>query len=578
MFRYSTTPFLIVLLLALAVAPASAQEPPDGFGVSLNALTNRVAIGEVGTLIVKITGGDVAMPSTIDVPGLDVAHVGQNSKISIINQTQTIEMTHFYRFTGAAPGTFTVPGMNIVLGSKNYSTNPLEITIYERDQSETIDATKPFFGKFELSKDTFYVNEIVPLTLSAFVQGRNSIQDVLPPQLNHESFIIKSFRDVQTDGADLGNTYYTSASLPSNLFALKAGEHRIGPATLGVRVKDDQGASFGFGGFFSRTVKREMATNTMNVTVKSLPPGAPVSFSGGVGNFELTATASTTEVSLGDPISMEFVVTGSGNFETLGAPVFKVPPTDLWKSYEAAKALEDSPNENSGSATARAVFSQVIIPEAKVKSIPPFELTYFDPNLEEYVSLETPAIPITVSADERNSSPTTISFPANAGELTRIPEAARPNPHFDDILHIRKTQPRWIAATSLESTSTWFYLVQAAFSIGFFTILGFGVIRWVKQREFDREGQLPVLSFRQSLKRIPKAGAPKREFYHAVSTSLMLWQDENPDPPAPVLEIVDRITDRCDTILYSGASPGSGPATDRDVAEIVPILQKLAKK
>ncbi|MDF2376017.1 MAG: BatD family protein [Verrucomicrobiales bacterium] len=576
--RFSTAAFLIGLFVALAALPSSGQQPPDGFGVSMNALSSRVAIGEVGTLILKVTGVDASVPETIGVPGLDISHSGQNSKISIINQTQTIEVTHFYRFRGETPGTFTIPSLNVVLGTQTYSTNPLEITIYERDQNETIDATKPYFGKFELSKNTFYVNEIVPLTLSLYVQGRNSIQDVLPPQLEHESFIIKAFRDVQTDGADLGNTYYTSASLPSNLFALKAGEHRIGPATLGVRVKDNQGASFGFGGFFSRTVVREMATNTVNVTVKPLPPGAPVSFNGGVGIFELTATASTAEVSIGDPISMEFVVDGSGNFETLGAPVFKVPPTGLWKSYEPSKTFEATASENSGSSAGRTVFSQVIIPEAKVKSIPPFELTYFDPDQEKYVSLETPEIPITVSSDERSSAPATIRFPTDSGELTRVPEASRPNPQFDDILHIRKTQPRWISAASLKSDSTLFYLVQAVFSIGFFTVLGFGVIRRVKQREFDREGHLPVLSFRQSLKRIPKAGAPKREFYHAVSTSLMLWRDEYPDAPAPVLDIADRITDRCDTVLYSGANQSDGPVTDRDVAEIVPTLQKLAKK
>lgn len=568
---------LISLIIASAAIFCPAQEEQSGFGVSLNGLSNRVAIGEIGTLIVKITGGDAAMPDTIEVPGLDVSHAGQNSKISIINQTQTIEMTHFYRFSGNTPGTFIIPAMDIVLGTKSFSTNPLEVTIYERDQNETIDATKPYFGKFELSKETFYVNEIVPLTLVSYVQGRNSIQDVLPPQLDHESFIIKSFRDVQTDGADLGNTYYTSASLPSNLFALKAGEHRIGPATLGVRVKDNQGASFGFGGFFSRTVKREMATNTVNVTVKPLPSGAPRSFTGGVGNFQLLATASSNEVNIGDPISMEFVIDGSGNFETLGPPVFKVPPTDLWKSYEPSKTFEESPNESSGSPTGRALFSQVIIPEAKVKFIPSFELTYFDPNSETYVSLETPEIPLTVSSDERSAAPTTISFPGDSSEVSQLPATSRPDPKFEDILHIRKTQPRWISATSLESNSSLFYLLQAVLSIAFFTVLGFGVVRWLKQREIDRNGQTPVLSFRQSLKQIPKAGAPKREFYHAVSTSLMLWQDEHSEPPAPLLEIVDRIADRCDTVLYSGVTQSNGPTSDQDVAEIVPILKRLSK-
>ncbi len=58
----------------------------------------------------------------------------------------------------------------------------------------------------------------------------------------------------------------------------------------------------------------------------------------------------------------------------------------------------------------------------------------------------------------------------------------------------------------------------------------------------------------------------------------MLWHDEHPDAPAPVLEIVDRITDRCDTVLYSGASKSAGPVSSHDIGEILPILQKLDRK
>ncbi|MEM6279480.1 MAG: BatD family protein [Verrucomicrobiota bacterium] len=567
------------MLLLLSPGLLSSQQRSSSFGISATPLNSRVAIGEIGTLIVKITGGDAEVPQTLEVPGLEVTHSGEDFKGLIIAGVQTIEMTHFYRFSGDTPGTYTIPSIPIRLGSDTFESDPVEITIYERDQNETIDATKPFFARFELSKTDFYVNEVVPLTLTAYVRGRGSIQDVLPPRLAHESFIIKSFRDVQTDGAEQGNSYYTSATMPSNLFALKEGDHRLGPATLGVRINDNSGSSFGFGAFFSRTVNREMTTNTVNVTVKPLPRGAPPSFSGGVGRFELIANASTSEVNLGDPISMEFLVTGSGNFETLGAPEFQVPPTDIWKSYEPSKQIEGAEGEGSGSSVGQALFSRVIIPEAKVSVIPSFELSYFDPEAEKYVTLETPEIPITVREDERASSaPTTIRFPAGGPETTGAPGATTPSPQFDDILHIRTSPPHWISLASLEANSTWFYLVQAFFSISFFTILGFGVIRWVKQRSLERGDVSAVLTYRQALKRLPGAGAPKRDFYHAVSTSLILWRDENPEAPGQVLEIVNRISDRCETILYSGAARSAEMVSPSDVNEVLPILQKLAKK
>lgn len=577
-FPDTTRILLAALLLAIPFAGFS-QQGLSSYGVTATPLNNRVAIGEIGTLIVKITGGDADIPETIDVLGLDVKHSGKQSKISIINGARTIEMTHFYRFQGNTPGIYTIPSFKVVIGPDTFKTEPVEITIYEQDQNQSIDATKPFFARFELSKTEFYVNEVVPFTLTAFVRGRSSIQDVLPPKLADESFIIKAFRDVQTDGAEQGNSYYTAATMPSNLFALREGEHRIGPATVGVRVNDNSSSSFGFGAFFSRTVTREMATNTVNVTVKPLPTGAPGSFAGGVGRFELTANASTTEVNLGDPISMEFLVTGSGNFETLGAPVFKIPPKDIWKSYDPSKEVIEAEGENSGSPAGKALFSRVIIPEAKVSVIPSFELSYFDPEAEKYVTLETPEIPITVLEDERASNgPTTIRFPAGGPETISTPSASAPSPQFEDILHIRKGTPRWISAASLESNSTLFYLVQAFFSISFFTILGFGIVRWIKQRGLEMADASAVLTYRQSLKRIPGPGSLKREFYHAVSTSIMLWRDEHPEAPGQVLEIVNRIADRCETVLYSGGARADGAVSASDVNEVMPILHKLSKK
>lgn len=576
--RFPNTIRIAIAAALFCGTPIFAQQSVQGFGISADALNRTVAIGEVGTLFVKITGGDAEVPRNIDVLGLDVNHYSEQSQIQIINGVRTIQVTHLYRFSSETPATYTIPPIEVILGSETYATEPVEITVVEIDQNAPIDATKPYFAKFDLSKTEFYVNEIVPLSLTGFVQGRGSIQDVLPPKLEHESFIIKPFRNVQTDGGDKGNTYYTAATMPSNLFALKAGEHRLGPATVGVRITDPGSSNFGFGGFFTRTISREMATNTINVTVKALPPGAPLSFSGGVGRFEMTATASTDEVNLGDPISVEFIVSGSGNFETLGAPDFKIPPTDLWKTYEPSKSIEKADEENAGSTVGRAVFSRVIIPEAKVESIPTFELSYFDPEAEDYVSLETPEIPITVLADDRSPAPTTITFPTETSDLVPLESVSQPTAQFADILHIRKTTPRWVSATSLRSSSTAFYLVQAAFSITFFTILGFGIVRWIQRRNVETAGISPVLTYRQSLRRIPGAGSPKRQFYHAVSTSLMLWQDEHPDAPAKVLEIVNRVMDRCETVLYSGSGKTDIPISQSDVDEVLPLLKQLSKK
>src|SRR5690606_24247209 len=108
--------------------------------------------------------------------------------------------------------------------------------------------------------------------------------------------------------------------------------------------------------------------------------------------------------SLGDPVTMRFEVTGSGNFKTLGAPIFAVPQTGFWKEYEASKTLEDE-SDSDGFNASKAVFSKVVIPEAKVDTIPPFELAFFDPEKEEYVVLRTDPVPVVVRDDANSRSP-----------------------------------------------------------------------------------------------------------------------------------------------------------------------------
>ena len=65
------------LILAFSLLPVlcrvEAQSTVDP-RISVNVLSNRVALGEVGQLIIKVKNGDARMPQTIDAPGLEVTY------------------------------------------------------------------------------------------------------------------------------------------------------------------------------------------------------------------------------------------------------------------------------------------------------------------------------------------------------------------------------------------------------------------------------------------------------------------------------------------------------------------------
>ncbi len=562
----------LALFLSVPLLLVGQQTAPPASPISVSVLSGRVAVGEFGTLIYKVAANNVALPDRIEAEGVEITYSGNQSSVIMNNGVQKLEFNYFYRFRGNTPGTYTIPSITIQVANQPVETLPIEVTIYERDSSDNANATRPQFAKLELAKNEFYINEIVPFTVTAYVRGRNAINEIVSPSLNHESFIIKNFREVNTNGTELGNNFYSSATMPSTFFALKSGDHKLGPAQLGVRVMES-GSGFGLSAFFSRTSIKQLATNTITTKVKALPDGAPASFTGGVGKFELSAQPSITDLSLGDPISVDFEVRGIGNLRTMAAPIFTGTP-DIWKSYEASKTLNDD-EDSDGIRPGRVLYSQVIIPEDTVTEIPPFELTYFDPQAESYVTLRSNPVPITVKDDGRSSSFPEVTI-SNAGASTESPAAAeRPTAAYDDMLHIRTAAPRWLAEAGTRSPRTLFYIIQGILALAFLSILTAGATRWYKAHQFRSNASESPATFRQALKQIPKAGSSKRDFYHAVSTALSLWLKENPEAPTAVQEVIDKVSSRCDVFLYSGENTSGAPIAPDEARELQSILRRL---
>ena len=109
-------------------------------------------------------------------------------------------------------------------------------------------------------------------------------------------------------------------------------------------------------------------------------------------------TASPTAVKAGDPITLEFEVTGPGNFNTVEAPVFTASNPDAWRTY-AANKMVDPVQVSDGSKPGRATFTQIIMPKELLTEIPPFELAFFNPVIGQYSVRKTSAIPIQVTPD-----------------------------------------------------------------------------------------------------------------------------------------------------------------------------------
>ena len=206
------------------------------------------------------------------------------------------------------------------------------------------------------------------------------------------------------DGKD-----YRVLAYQTSLVAAKSGERSVGPASLnfavGIPQKRRQRSPFDdpfndpsgndpFANFFgNQRIEREMTVTSdpKKLRIKSLPTPRPEGFAGAVGQFSLVVSAKPTNVKMGDPITLQSVISGRGNFDLVTSPVLS--DATGWRTYPATGKLV--PNDEMG-VSGDKTFEMAIIPEQKHAAVPTTRFVYFDPTQEKYLTLESPAIPITI--------------------------------------------------------------------------------------------------------------------------------------------------------------------------------------
>src|SRR5262249_2584478 len=162
--------------------------------------------------------------------------------------------------------------------------------------------------------------------------------------------------------------------------------------------------------------QREVKFSSQPVTieVKPLPPNAPPSFAGAVGNFSLTTEVKPKNAQVGDPLTVTANISGRGNFDRVTAPGLESDRG--WHAYPpSANFKADDDIGISGTKT----FELVLTPNEPKKAVPPLVFTYFDPLKEKYVTLKGDQLAVVV---EGGAAPT----PAIASAATSPAATAQP--------------------------------------------------------------------------------------------------------------------------------------------------------
>ena len=132
-------------------------------------------------------------------------------------------------------------------------------------------------------------------------------------------------------------------------------------------------------------VKKKIVAPGIEIQVDPLPT-RPADFSGGVGQFNVSAQLNKTETRANDPVSMRIIVSGVGNLKLIKQPVVNIPKD--FDKYDP-KITEQTKLTANGLEGSK-IYDILIVPRHQGKyEIPPVEFTYFDTAAKSYKTVKS---------------------------------------------------------------------------------------------------------------------------------------------------------------------------------------------
>ena len=433
--------FFAAVLLFFTLGQTLRAEPPE---VVCSVSENEVFVGESITYQVDIRNSE--NPAAPNLNALSeqfaVELIGDQSRnqssTMIINgrisQSNNFSHVYQYRLTAKQAGNLKIPPITASVDGKTLISNSLSVRILDIPKQDAVVVeitpsqskiypTQSFSIKLRILIQPFGDYGVDPMrTLKQMRQSPPSIQinwlkppvgisvteevsDWLQPLLsgNNVGFSINEvsgrsgslFERQRLAVFDLGKGRekrngsndtpidYFVYELDRKFISEKAGSYTFGPAV----VK---------GTFKTRIIA---IAPPARVEVLEVPSPRPVNFTGGIGNYRVSASATPIKLRVGDPLTLTLQFAqgkNSGSLELISAPDLSSLPAIA----DQFDIVDKSPVGRLESNTKKFAFA--LRPKRAGVTIPTLSLSSFDPTTESFVNIATE--PIAISVSEASSS------------------------------------------------------------------------------------------------------------------------------------------------------------------------------
>ncbi len=622
-FRMSTFQRIFVAVFAiLGTAQFAFADSPSATAV-LNS--SEAVAGETVQLEIRVTGARGARPpDEIMVDGLEIHRTGTSQRIEMNNFSLTTSVVYDYTVMPLRAGTFIIPPQTIRVGNNSLRTPALTLNVADSSgrssgarsgrDVQAAGANNLVFAELIVPSKTAYVGEIVPVQIRMGFDPRARPRLIEPPEITGQGFTAQKLQEAAQNTETIAGRPYEVVTYKTAIAAARAGRFEIGPVQAKAQIivprrpsaprsrprspfdlfdEDDPFSDPFFANPFSQFGERrevEIKSEPVTLEVKPLPPNAPPSFSGAIGNFTMATDAKPRTVQVGDPITVTTTISGRGNFDRMNGPLLE--DERGWHKYPpSSKFKQDDEVGISGTKT----FETILSPNEKKQSLPPLAFSYFDPVKGHYVTLHSEQIPINVEGGtvvaQNAGGPQPASPSPAAVAPSPVPTATKPQ----DILYQLTERPQAAESFAPIYRRKVFWTAQL---VPLLALIGFAGWKVRRARIDNREAQrVAALQHEASdlMHKLHRHDVSPREYYAEASRIIRVKAalasgHRHIDPNMVDVETaaetfklnsdsrdrLRRLFEQSDEWQYSGAHNGPGrisPENQREVLELIANLR-----
>ncbi|MCG2459356.1 BatD family protein [Flavobacteriaceae bacterium F89] len=395
----------IALLPFLLLAFALRGQDKDGVTFKMNLSKDKLGINERLRVDFSMNkDGDNFNPP--DFSGFRVV-MGPSQSISSswVNGVRSFSKTYTYMLQPTARGKFTIKQATIVIDGHTYKSLPKEVEVTAAvdkpsDQMTAEDvADESLHLVAEVSNSSPYLNEAVSVVYKLYFSNSISLSNFRAldnPKYNNfwsQDMPVTKY-DVQNNSTYNGKPYRSVVLKRVVLYPQKIGKLEIEPLSLEVTVDVPTNRRDFFGGRIMSQTNKTVSAGNRTLDVKPLPTeGKPANFTGAVGKFDFSVTASKTQLNASESLQAKVEVKGKGNLKLFELPKPAIPSALEVYEPEHDENVRSSLSGNEGSVSD----SYTIVPSYRGKyPIPSISFSYFDPKEEKYRTLTSDEILINV--------------------------------------------------------------------------------------------------------------------------------------------------------------------------------------